>query len=529
MRHRSSLALPGLPRRAPKSLFCAPKGEQVLRTQRGSRVLVVQLSSFRLERCGWRWDEPVVLLAEERSALRIQAATLAARRLGMMRGMSISEARALVPDIRVELLADLEEEKQDLQALAHLLQCLGPEAHPLGDQAIAVQVDGSAPRLGGEPGVLHKARGLLHDLGHHARLIVADTRQVALALARCLDRDHIVPPGESAAALAQLPLSALAPSTDLKQVLATVGVHSFGDLAALPAASVATRFGLEGVQFWRIAQGRAVDARPPPALTHSSILVFRRQLPDPIDQVQGVLFALNELTTRLQAALSALDQAAVRMQIRLGLEQGEDHLLPLRMGQPRRAARDLMLLIRRRTEGLTLRSSVTDVALEVLESCPFVGVQQGLLDAQGAQEPIAEILARLSDTLGDDAVFSPRLVDSHRPEYGWSAEAWRPSRRKKEPPVVNSVQVLRSDRPTLLLRDPLPIRCELSKHGALLRVQVQAHWCPVRLQAPPEELQGGWWTAVPFDRDYRRVLLADGRQAWVFAEQGSWWLQGWWD
>ncbi len=529
MRHRSSFALPGLPRRAPTSLSCAPKGEQAPKTRRGPRVLVVQLSSFRLERCGWRWDEPVVLLAEERSALRIQAATLAASRLGMVRGMSISEARALVPEIRVELLSDLEEEKQDLQALAHLLQCLGPESHPLGEQAIAVRIQGSAPRLGGEPGVLRKARELLHDLGHHARLVVADTRQVALALARSLERDHIVPPGESAAALFQIPLQALKPSADLEQVLATVGVHSFGDLAALPAASVATRFGLEGVQFWRTAQGQAVDARPPPAPSQAGVLVFRRQLPDPIDQVQGVLFALNELTTRLQAALSALDQAAVRMQIRLGLEQGEDHLLPLRMGQPRRAARDLMLLIRRRTEGLTLSSSVTDVALEVLESCPFVGVQQGLLDAQGAQEPIAEILARLSDTLGDDAVFSPRLVESHRPEHGWSAEAWRPRRRKKVIHAVNSVQVLRSDRPTLLLRDPLPIRCELSEQDVVLRVQIQAQWCPVRLQASPEHLQGGWWTAVPFDRDYRRVLLADGRQAWIFSEEESWWLQGWWD
>ena len=92
MRHRNSFALPGFPRRAPQSLFCAPQGEQVPKAQGGSRVLVVQLSSFRLERCGWRWDEPVVLLAEERSALRIQAATLAARRLGMMRGMSISES-----------------------------------------------------------------------------------------------------------------------------------------------------------------------------------------------------------------------------------------------------------------------------------------------------------------------------------------------------------------------------------------------------------------------------------------------------
>lgn len=528
MRHRSSLALPGLPRGAPTSLSTAAQAGPA-RASRGARLLVVYLSSFRLERCGWRWDEPVVLLAEERSALRIQASTHAAHRLGMRRGMSISEARALHPGIRVELLADEEEEKQDLQALAQLLQCLGPESHPLGDQAIAVRIEGSAPRLGGEPSVLAKARALIHDLGHHARLIVADTRQVALALARSVTRDHIVPPEQSAAALAQIPLSALSPSAELEQILATVGVRCFGELAALPAASVATRFGLEGVQLWRTAQGQAVDQRPPPAPLQSGGLVFRRQLPDPIDRVQGVLFALNELTTRLQAALSALDQAAVRMQIRLGLEQGEDHLLPLRMGQPRRAARDLMLLIRRRTEGLTLSSSVTDVALEVLESCAFVGVQQGLLDAQGAQEPIAEILARLSDTLGEDAVFSPRLVDSHRPEHGWSAEAWRPRRRKKVTEVVHSVQVFRSDRPTLLLRDPLPIRCELSPQGAVRRVQIQAQWCPVRLQAAPEQLQGGWWTSVPFDREYRRVVLGDGRQAWIFFELEGWWLQGWWD
>lgn len=522
MRHKTSIALPTSPPSA-SSGWSAQRAPS-----RGPRVLVVELPSFRLERCGWQAQEPVALLAEQRSALRIQAMTEAARRQGLLPGMSISEARALCPQIRVELLAEPQEEAQDLLGLARMLQCFGPESHPVSPQAIAVRVGGSARRLGGERAVLGKARSLLRDLGHQHRLVIADTTQVALALARSLKRDQIVPPGESAQALAGVPLASLEPEPHLAQVLASVGILHFGELAALPPSSVATRFGLPGVRLWRIATGQAADHRPPSPPTEDGLISFRRQLLDPIEQVQGVIASLEPLCERLQTALSVLELAALRLQLRLGVEQEPDFLLPLRLGQPRRGAAELMRLLTRRLENLRLPGRVTDVTLQVLESCPFVGKQQGLLDVQGTQEPLADLVARLQDSLGAEACFSPALCSSHRPEHGWSAEGW-PRRRASAQSVQESVDVLRCDRPTLLLRDPLPIRCTQHPDGRLATVQVDRSACPVRLQGPPERLQGGWWEQSPFDREYRRVVLADGRQAWVYLEDDCWWLHGWWD
>ena len=92
MRHKTSFHLP---RHPPEP---GPAAAVPGREASGRRFLVVHLPCFRLERCGWHAEQPVVLVAEERSALRVQVASKLAFALGIRRGMPIAEARVMASD-----------------------------------------------------------------------------------------------------------------------------------------------------------------------------------------------------------------------------------------------------------------------------------------------------------------------------------------------------------------------------------------------------------------------------------------------
>src|SRR4029450_1956569 len=67
-------------------------------------------------------------------------------------------------------------------------------------------------------------------------------------------RGVIVPPGESRAFLAPFPVTTL-DRPDLADLLVRLGLRTLGDLAALPRADLATRFGHEGAARARPAAG----------------------------------------------------------------------------------------------------------------------------------------------------------------------------------------------------------------------------------------------------------------------------------
>jgi protein ImuB len=519
MRHKKSFQLPMHP---PEAIRPAPSGPA--RTRSSRRFLLVHLPFFRLERCGWHAEQAVVLVAEERSALRVQVASSLAAAVGVRPGMPIAEARVMASDetghceLAVELAVEAAEELEDLRALCLLFERISPMLQVLPPDSFLVELHG-----GREEPILKRAAELLEELGHSGRLVIADEPQGALALARVLEQDQIVPPGQLQGALAPLSVSVGTQDPRLLQVLRDVGILRLGQLAVLPASSVARRFGEEGLRLHRLARGE----EPAPVLEpapESARLVLRRQLPESVDQLEAVLFVLNELASRLQHALAARERAAVRLQLRLGLDDAPDFLLPVRMGQPRRSARDLMGVLRKRLEGLRLGGQVGEVAIEVLEDCPFLGRQQGLLDRSGANEPLEDLLGRLADALGEDAIYSPRMVERHRPELAWGAARFSRRRRREEHRVEGP------ERPTILLREPLPIRAQLHD-GRIESLQIEGRWSNVARHSRAERLRGDWWIRCPFERDYFTVDLHDGRRAWVFRDLdgGLWWLQGWWD
>lgn len=510
------------------------------------RILVAHLPCFRLERCGWESHQPVVLVTEERRTLRVAALTPAARKLGVRQGMALSEARALAPSIRTEPL-DAESERTDLEALAEQLLKVSPSVSTLPPDALVAEIRGLEE--GGERAVMEKVRIRLQHLGHQCRLAIADDPATALACATWGAHDQIVAPRTGASALAPLPLEALGLLHEELGLLQGLGVRTVGAFAALPPAAVAGRLGPIGVAAHALARGSRVSA-PLPARAAEDSVGASRELPDPIEELDALLFVLNGLLGEAAATLAMQGKAAVRLLLRFRLEGAGEQELSVRLGEPTRDTRRLLATLRTRLERFQLAGPVTGLSVEVPEPVPFSGRQRGLMDWHSVGEALTDVMARLQDQLGEDAVRVPRLQSRHRPEAEWRATPFRPAvvaspqRRRSggaavalaavalaEDPVAAlegyPAEIL-PDRPPILLPLPLAIEVEARPGQRPHKMQHDGRWHEIIHLEGPELLSGEWWDRS-FQREYWRASLGDGRQAWLYREDGRWALHGWWD
>jgi protein ImuB len=517
----------------------------------GPRYLVCHLPGFRLERCGWDARQPVVLVAEQKSALRVQACTARAAQAGVRPGLTLAAARALLPELAVELL-EPDEEALDLAELSWQLSRFAPAVAPLPPDALVAEL--VSPRGGvapAEDALLVAAAQRLRLLGHTARLVIADDLFAARVLAAWSSRDVVVPPGGLARALAPLPLQALEPSPRLERLLADLGLRSVGQLVALPASELAGRFGAEALRLRRLALG-GLGSLPLAAREREEQLDVHWDLPAPVAAIEPLLFVLNRLCRELCARLEQRSEGLVSLVLVLHLEDAGVLRLSLRAGRPLRDPDRLSRLLRRRLEGLQLGAPVIVVGLET-RPVPFAGAQAPLLVGGQPLEPIADVAARLADSLGPTALFTPRPRDRWRPEAAWSPEpAFDERGRFLEPGPARAARAvipaatkhgapdpdpawpheswrfaLPMPRPALLLSEPRPVLLE-PRLGAPRRVQLEGRWFQVRRSWGPELLSVEWW-AAGLDRRYWALELDDGRGLWVFRELGHAFLHGLFD
>lgn len=516
---------------------------------KGLRWLVAHLPAFRLERCGFGADDVAALVDDVQNATRIVARTPGAADAGLRIGMTAAEARSLVPEVELQRLEAVGE-RADRAALLRAFEVLSDRVTFQEPDDILVEISRTADALGGEEAVLARACGLAEALGHQGVMVIADDPIGGSALAQlpAAGRGGVIPVGALAERLADLPIGLLRASSALVHALRAVGIERAGQLARLDPASVAGRYGEEGARVHRIARGLPAPAREVPQREDSGDLP---RVSTPMAGATSTLqlhFVLPGLIGRLADALAARDLAVVRLEIALRLDQRgrAPTTVVVGVGRPTRSPRVLERLIRARLEGLRLDAPVEDLALEVVEAAPEQAWQPGLTDRTEATEPLPELLARLRDHLGEDALITPRLVDAWRPEAAWRPVTvahllpkapglslhgpdGAPRGAGSDDPVEVQrawVQQIPVPRPALLLPEPVPIEVELCE-GIPARVDRRR----VLRADGPERLEGEWWSpTTAFDRSYWAVELDRPRAlAWIVQEHGRWSLHGWFD
>ena len=490
------------------------------------RLLLAWMPAFRLERCGWEASEPVALVQRNNGALTVLSTTPAAARVGVTTGMNSTEARALLPTLHLEHMGSPASELVDLTSLSRCFEKLGPTYRAFGLDSVAVEI--CADALGGENSCVEIAISILRNMGHLSIVVVVDgdrcdADSAALGLAMWKNRHSVIPHDQLSDALSEIPLEILAPlllpTSSLPERLHTMGVTTAGDLSRLQTASVARRFGEEGIRLLKMIRAEKSSAPPLPARP-PSLPFLRREIGGRVTTTPALKPHITEIVSRLIARLRANESAATMIQITFELDSTANSVMTIRTGRPWRHAVTILRLIDRRLEQWSLNGEVTAIEIRVLHEVRWCGSQPLLLKGDDEpQEPVEELVIRLEDTLGETKMFRPAYAPSHRPETAWG-DSSSLERYGKD----SSIR-----RPSILLPRPTTIEVEFRRGPR--HVELEGRWYEVKGRMGPERIDGEWWSESHYARDYWQLELTDGRRPWVFHDRkrDEWRLHGWFE
>lgn len=467
-------------------------------------------------------DRPVAAILAERGRLAVVAVNRAAEEAGVLPGMTLADARAILgggePGLTVFDAEPLTDARL-LERIAAWCTRYTPWTAPDGPDGVVLDITGCAHLFGGEEALVADLRARLARAGFESRAALADTPAAAWGLARF-----------GAHALASLPIAALRLPPATVDGLAAVGLRRIGDLHALPRATLAARFGRAVLRRLDQALGRLDEPVSPrlPVPPHGVRLAF----PEPIATAEPIARAVRHLLDALCAGLEKSGEGARRLLLEAHRvdRRLEDPPQTLAIGtsRPVRDAAALMRLFAQKLDRIEPGPGIEVLALAATEAGPLGAVQKALDGAVADESELGELVDRLGNRLGERAVL--RLVPR---------ESWLPERSVAPAPALfgaanTSLWPADRPRPVRLLAPPEPIE-------AVARVPddppVMFRWRGalhrVRFADGPERIEAEWWRRTGDPRDYYRVEDADGRRFWVFRQglyrpdvKAQWFLHG---
>jgi len=499
--------------------------------RRAPRVLALVVPALPLQRIlRARPTAGPMGVVSEGVVLHASAPALAA---GVRPGDSLVQARAACGAMSAEPL-DPAADRASLRALAEALMALSPAVELAPPDALLLDAAGArlagSDAEGSERTLADRVLGICRHMGYQGRISVADGKAVALALARHAGRERTrVAPGEGALALSSLPLEALDLPAEVARWLSAVGVDRVGALAALPAETLAHRFGAAGAAAGRRARGE--DSRPlvpfaPETFPHERWDLDGSEV-GVLASAEPLLFAVKRLADRVAARLAGRGLGASRLRLTLFLDPRGEERVDLPLARPGAEAALWLVPLRERLGGLRLPAPVRGLDLAVVEAAEVPAEQLAVGDRPEVARALDVALSRLSARLGDGSLFAAESADRHRPEAAYRAAPFRRTgadRRatpgKEEPPP---------GRPTRLVDPPRPV-VALGEGGRLTALRVEGTARAVLAISGPERLAGEWWSE-PFDRDYYRARLDGMGELWIYRDgrDGRLWLHGFFD
>ncbi|NNE75140.1 MAG: DNA polymerase Y family protein [Acidimicrobiales bacterium] len=486
----------------------------------------------------WCLDWPVVAAGCESDdvaavfvANRVVAASAAARVAGIERGLRRREAQRRCPHL---LVFDRDEarEVRIFEEVVRVVERYTPRIEVTRPGQCAFATRGPSRYFGGDHALADLLSEAIADVlagRTEVRIGVADGPFAAALAARAAQAERtgcaIIEPGSVTDFLHPLPVTALE-RPELTDVLLRLGLRTLGAFAALPATDVLGRFGVEGREGHRLANG--LDALPPDGRIPPPDLDVSIELDPPIERVDQAAFVAKTLAEQLEQQLQHEGVACTRVAIEAETEHGE-LLVRLWRHEGALSAAAVADRVRWQLDGWlnaapSARPSggLIRLALVPDEVIAAAGRQLGFWGGEtAADERAARAFARVQGLLGPDAVRVPE---------------WSGGRQ-----LGDEVALVSAAAVDLAERSLRPVAADAGSIG----VGVEAPW-PGRLPRPAPSLLHaspllvdvldaagdavhitgrGLASAAP-----RTLVLADRRRLRVTAWAGPWLVEErWWD
>jgi protein ImuB len=460
----------------------------------------------------------VAVVDLERGARVIRASDAGAAAAGVVPGMALNSALALLPALEIRA-RDLRRERTLLEIVATHALDFTPRVNLDPPDGVLLEVRGSLRLFGGVRSLVARLRERVRSLGSEPRIALAPTPLASLWLARAgeevLLRRLDALPGR----LGRLPLACTRWPEGLLRQLATMGVRVVGDCLRLPRDGVARRFEQQVLPDLDRALGRVADPRA--AFAALRRFVTRRDLEPETDDAGRLGRVLEPLIVELCTFLVLRGRAIEVLGVQFVHRDGPATRLRQQFAEPVNDAGRISGLLRERLSAVVLPSPVRQLRLL---SGPLVEARAQTLDllARDRRDPsgVPQLVERLRARLGADAVHGLSLVPEHRPESAWQ--------QSRDASLARSRRAERSASPPVLSLPPRPVWL-LPEPQALAGERLPSYHGPLELEEGPERIESGWWDGHDVRRDYYVARTRTGVRLWIFRERrsgGGWFLHG---
>lgn len=454
---------------------------------------------------------PLVTARLDRQKMVIAASDHAAVALGLLPGMALTHARALVSDLDVRD-ADPLGDRQLLERLAMFaVRRWTPTAMVDGEDGVLLDITGAAHLHGGEERMARRIVGFCTRLGLRARVAVAGTIGAAHALARHGRASvSVIEAYGEPEAMAPLAIAALRVEPHQRDAARRLGLDSIGDLMAMPRGPLSKRLGASLLDRLDQAIGRV--AEPFDALVAYEIPEALFRFAEPIATAEAIGVVVIDLVGALVETLRERGLGARIVRLVCDRVDGVPQVVTIGMARGTREASHLVRLLVMRIETIDPAFGIDAMRLVAIRTEPLgaLAVESDLAGEHVAD--VALLVDQIVTRLGTRSIYRSSAVESDVPERSvtrigpmeepapWPARWPRPVRILRRPERVDGVIALLPDQP--------PRRFVWR---GVTHVVVCADG--------PERIVGEWWrrTSEAYSvRDYYRVENERGERFWLF-------------
>jgi protein ImuB len=467
-------------------------------------------------------EKPVAILAGASPLTKVFAVNEEARNLGVETGMT---------KVQVEALRGIawrwRSVSQEATAHAALLDCAwtisprvedGPrrEGQDLSD-TVVLDLAGCERLFGSSEKIAHDLKRVAAEMGLAVHVSVAGNPQAAVCVAHGFAGVMVIPPGEEGFRIGKLPLEALRLPAEFVETLGRWGIRTCAEFSALPEVAMVERLGQEGLRWWRLARGddqHSLIARDFPTGFEEHM-----DLDSPVELLEPLLFVLNRLLEQLCARLRMHILSIGEIKVTLALEPKDSrkkepvlHIRTLRLPVPGLDSKLFLKLLQLDLEAHPPPLPVVSVRIETVPARAR-SRQLGLfLPLSPDPERLEITLAKIQNTVGENRVGAPVLLDTHGPisfrQNRFVLAEMKDKRGSGEKPATAAMRIY---------RPPLPAIVEF-KDGKPALLACEGAQRQILAFAGPWKRKGDWWSETPWAREEWDVAIRTLRPK-VQAEQ----------
>jgi protein ImuB len=459
-------------------------------------------------------NEALAIVEGNGANAHVVAATRRARTKGIHAGLSLAQARSILPKL-IARGRDAECERTAQEALLEVAETFSPRIEDAGEGLVFIDISGTERHFPSEGDLAAAAIRAADAMGLPARCGIAASKLAARIAAELPKSPTVVPPGGEAEFLAPLPLLRLSPELEVAATLQRWGLTSIGDLAQLPESEVATRLGELGRELHYAARG--ID--PTPLIPRALPPDFREgmDLEWPLVALDPFLFIANAALDRLSKRLEVQGFACRRLEMTLQLDPDGYDARAIDLPAPTRDVKTMLTLIRLDLEKTPPGAPVTGFTFVAIPDRPRRAQLSLFGPAALSPEKLATTIARLVSMLGEERVGMPATVDGHLPDrYAITAYDPPPPPDMKTPPKKS-----RGLLAVRVFRPPIPIDVIRGEDDSFVAVKSEGDINGNVIAASgPWDVEEGWWKERAEFREYWDVEVEGGGVYRVYQNRG---------